>query len=203
MQLRRHERTSIFIDGSSLYFASKNLGFDVDYRNLLTMFETRTNLVRAYYYAAMPETDDYSPLKPLTDWLAYNGYTLVTKSAREFTDHTGRRRIKGSMDVEMAVDLMEQAERLDHAILFSGDSDLRRVVEAVQRRGVRVTAVSSMRNSPPLIGDDLRRQVDRFVELGDIARDFTRRPSEPRARPNPSPIRHPADQDPSEEETEL
>ncbi|GBR28547.1 LabA-like NYN domain-containing protein [Kozakia baliensis] len=190
--LKENERTALFIDGSSLYFTARNLGFDVDYRSLLSFFQSQCHLVRAYYYAALPETDDYSPLKPLTDWLAYNGYALVTKNAREFTDHSGRRRIKGNMDVELAVDLLEQADRIDHAVLFSGDADLRRAVEAVQRRGVRVTAVSSLRSTPPLIGDDLRRQVDQFVELSDIAPEFTRRQTENRIRSS-GPVRHPAD----------
>ena len=174
------ERTALFIDGANLYSASRHLGFDVDYRNLLDYFRAKTNVIRAYYYSALLDTEEYSPLRPLTDWLAYNGYSLVTKTAREFTDATGRRRIKGNMDVELAVDMMEMASRLDHAILFSGDSDFRRLVEAVQRQGVRVSVVSSVRTSPPMVADELRRQADRFVELADIAPEFTRRTNEMR-----------------------
>ncbi|APH54280.1 putative cytosolic protein [Granulibacter bethesdensis] len=176
------ERIALFIDGANLYSASRNLGFEVDYRNLLSTFRSRSQLVRAYYYSAVLETEEYSPLKPLTDWLAYNGYNLVTKPAREFTDASGRRRIKGNMDIELAVDMMEIADRIDHAVLFSGDADFRRVVEAVQRKGVRVSVVSSIRTSPPMIADDLRRQADEFLELADIATFFTRRQMEPRAR---------------------
>ncbi|APH59320.1 putative cytosolic protein [Granulibacter bethesdensis] len=176
------ERIALFIDGANLYSASRNLGFEVDYRNLLSTFRSRSQLVRAYYYSAVLETEEYSPLKPLTDWLAYNGYNLVTKPAREFTDSSGRRRIKGNMDIELAVDMMEIADRIDHAVLFSGDADFRRVVEAVQRKGVRVSVVSSIRTSPPMIADDLRRQADEFLELADIATFFTRRQMEPRAR---------------------
>lgn len=174
----KNEKTSLFIDGSSLYFASKNLGFEVDYRMVLDYFRERTRLMRAFYYVAIPETEEYSPLKPLTDWLAYNGYTLVSKNVREFMDQGVRRRAKSNMDVEIAVDLMEQSSHIDHAIIFSGDSDLRRVIEAVQRRGVRVSVVSSMRSSPSLIGDELRRQVDQFIELADIAESFMRRTAE-------------------------
>jgi uncharacterized LabA/DUF88 family protein len=160
----------------------------VDYRNLLEFFRRKTHLIRAYYYSAVLETEEYSPLKPLTDWLAYNGYTLVTKPAREFTDATGRRRVKGNMDIELAIDMLELADRLDHAILFSGDSDFRRLVEAVQRRGVRVSVVSSIRTSPPMVADELRRQADQFLELADIAPEFTRRQMEPRAaRPTARP----------------
>lgn len=174
------ERTALFIDGANLYSASRNLGFDVDYRSLLEYFRRQTNVLRAYYYAAVLETEEYSPLKPLTDWLAYNGYTLVTKAAREFTDATGRRRVKGNMDIELAVDMLDLADKIDHAVLFSGDSDFRRLVEAVQRRGVRVSVISSVRTSPPMAADELRRQADQFLELAEIAPEFTRRQTEPR-----------------------
>ncbi|HVC61237.1 MAG TPA: NYN domain-containing protein [Acetobacteraceae bacterium] len=179
------ERVALFIDGANLYSASRNLGFDVDYRNLLEFFRKKAHIIRAYYYSAVLETDEYSPLKPLTDWLAYNGYTLVTKPAKEFTDSSGRRRIKGSMDIEVAVDMLELAPRLDHAVLFSGDSDFRRLVEAVQRKGVRVSVISSIRTTPPMVADELRRQADQFVELADIAPEFTRRQTEPRVRTVP------------------
>lgn len=192
MLIHNQERTSLFIDGSSLYSASRGLNFDVDYRKMLEFFKKRCNLLRAHYYAAILDTEEYSPIKPLTDWLSYNGYFLVTKTAREYTDQNGRRRVKGNMDIEIAVDMMESAPRIDHAILFTGDSDFRRVVESVQRQGVRVSVVSSMKSSPPLIGDDLRRQADQFIELADIAEEFTRRPQE--NRPRQQPVRHPADQ---------
>jgi uncharacterized LabA/DUF88 family protein len=169
------------------------LGFDVDYRNLLEFFRRKSHVVRAYYYSAVLETDEYSPLKPLTDWLAYNGYTLVTKPAKEFTDSAGRRRVKGNMDIEVAVDMLELASKIDHAVLFSGDSDFRRLVEAVQRKGVRVSVVSSIRTSPPMVADELRRQADQFLELADIAPEFTRRQTEPRARAMPLRTSTPAE----------
>ena len=185
MHFRPDERVALFIDGANLYSASRNLGFDVDYRSLLEFFRRKSNVLRAYYYSALLDTEEYSPLKPLTDWLAYNGYNLVTKTAREFTDATGRRRVKGNMDVELAVDMLELAPRIDHAVLFSGDSDFRRLVEAVQRQGVRVSVVSSIRTSPPMVADELRRQADQFLELAEIAPEFTRRQMEPRVRPQP------------------
>jgi uncharacterized LabA/DUF88 family protein len=181
------ERVALFIDGANLYSASRNLGFDVDYRSLLDTFRKRAHVVRAYYYSAVLETEEYSPLKPLTDWLAYNGYTLVTKPAKEFTDAQGRRRIKGNMDIELAVDMLELADKIDHAVLFSGDSDFRRLVEAVQRRGVRVSVISSIRTQPPMVADELRRQADQFIDLVDIAPEFTRRQTE--ARPARTPVR--------------
>ena len=178
------ERMALFIDGANLYSASRNLGFDVDYRGLLDAFRKRGHLIRAYYYSAVLETEEYSPLKPLTDWLAYNGYSLVTKPAKEFTDATGRRRVKGNMDIELTVDMLELSDHVDHVVLFSGDSDFRRLIEAVQRKGVRVSVVSSIRTSPPMVADELRRQADQFLELAEIAPEFTRRQMDPRpARP--------------------
>jgi uncharacterized LabA/DUF88 family protein len=191
-----NERSALFIDGANLYSASRNLGFDVDYRSLLEFFRRKTTVVRAYYYSALLDTEEYSPLKPLTDWLAYNGFNLVTKAAREFTDATGRRRVKGNMDVELAVDMMEMAPRLEHAILFSGDSDFRRLVESVQRQGVRVTVISSVRTSPPMVADELRRQADQFIELAEIAPEFTRRLADRPPRQmslRPPPVETPSD----------
>jgi uncharacterized LabA/DUF88 family protein len=182
MTATAQERTALFIDGANLYAATRSLGFDIDYRKLLDHFGNKSNLVRAYYYSALLETEEYSPLKPLTDWLAYNGYSLVTKPAKEFTDALGRRRIKGNMDIELAIDMLELAPRLDHAILFSGDADFRRLVEAVQRRGVRVSVVSTIKTNPPMIADELRRQADRYIELADIAPEFARKSQESRVR---------------------
>lgn len=191
MNFLPNERIALFIDGANLYSASRNLGFDVDYRSMLETFRKQGNLVRAYYYSAILDTEEYSPLKPLTDWLAYNGYALVTKPAREYTDSTGRRRVKGNMDIELAVDMLDLAPRVDHVVLFSGDGDFRRLVEAVQRQGVRVTVISSVRTSPPMIGDDLRRQADQFLDLAEIAPEFTRRQTEP--RPARAPRQVPAE----------
>jgi uncharacterized LabA/DUF88 family protein len=183
MRFAAQERMALFIDGANLYAAARSLGFDIDYRRLLDFFGNKQNLVRAYYYSALLETEEYSPLKPLTDWLAYNGYSLVTKPAKEFTDALGRRRIKGNMDIELAIDMLELAPRLDHVILFSGDSDFRRLVEAVQRKGVRVSVVSTIKTNPPMIADELRRQADQYIELSEIAPEFTRKTPENRNRP--------------------
>ncbi|KPP82767.1 MAG: hypothetical protein HLUCCA04_01495 [Oceanicaulis sp. HLUCCA04] len=165
-----NERIGLFIDGANLYSAARGLDFDIDYRKLLEEFRKRGRLVRANYYTALLENDDYTPIRPLVDWLDYNGFSIVTKAAREYTDDNGRRRIKGDMDVEIAVDLIEAASYLDHIILFSGDGDFRKVVEAVQRRGVRVSVVSTLKSQPPMISDDLRRQADNFIELAELGR---------------------------------
>ena len=169
-----HERIALFIDGSNLYAAARALGFDIDYKRLLEVFAQNGRMVRSFYYTALIEDQEYSPIRPLVDWLDYNGYTMVTKPTKEFTDSSGRRKLKGNMDIELAVDVMEMAEHLDHIVLFSGDGDFRRLVEAVQRKGLRVTVVSTVRSSPPMVADELRRQADNFVELQDLAKKISR-----------------------------
>ncbi len=168
------ERIGLFIDGSNLYAAARALGFDIDYKRLLDLFAAKGRLIRAFYYTALVEDQEYSPIRPLVDWLDYNGYTMVTKPTKEFTDATGRRKIKGNMDIELAIDVMEMAQYLDHVVLFSGDGDFRRLVEAVQRKGVRVTVVSTVRSQPPMVADELRRQADTFVELQDLEAGIAR-----------------------------
>src|SRR5215475_452094 len=164
-----NERVALFIDGANLYAAARALGFDIDYRKLLNVFRDRGRLVRAYYYTALVEDQEYSPIRPLIDWLDYNGYTMVTKPTKEFTDAMGRRKIKGNMDIELAIDVLEMAEHLDHVVVFSGDGDFRRLVEAVQRRGLRVSVVSTIKSAPPMVADELRRQADEFIELAELA----------------------------------
>jgi uncharacterized LabA/DUF88 family protein len=177
------ERLALFIDGANLYAAARGLGFDIDYRRLLKHFSGLGKLVRASYYTALIEDQDYSPIRPLVDWLDYNGYTMVTKPIKEFTDAAGRRKVKGNMDIELAIDVMEATAYLDHIVLFSGDGDFRRLVEAAQRRGCRVSVVSTLRSSPPMVADELRRQADNFIELQElapmIAREGNARPREP------------------------
>ena len=171
-------KIALFIDGANLHAATKTLGFDVDYKRLLKEFQSRGTLVRAFYYTAIIEDQEYSSIRPLIDWLDYNGYTVVTKAAREFIDASGHRRMKGNMDIKLAVDAMELAEHIDQMILFSGDGDFRPLVEAVQRRGVRVTVVSTIAGHPPMIADELRRQADAFIDLVDLKPKLGRDPSE-------------------------
>ncbi len=168
------EKLAIFIDGSGLYSAARALDIDIDYKRLLKWAGKQGRLIRAYYYTALIEDQDYSPLRPLVDWLDYNGYTMVTKQAKEYTDSQGRRKIKGNMDIELAIDLLEMAEKVDHIMLFSGDGDFKRLVETAQRKGVRVTVISTIQSSPPMIADELRRQADVFLELEDLLDDIGR-----------------------------
>ncbi len=174
--MRENEKTALFIDGANLYKAARALGFDMDYKSLLAKARASSKLLRAYYYTAIQEDkeQDYSPLRPLVDWLDYNGYTMVTKIAREFTDASGKRRFKGSTDIELVVDMMTLAPKLDHIVLFTGNGDFKRAIEALQADGVRVTIVSTIKSQPPMASDELRRQADRFIDLAEIEKDIGR-----------------------------
>ena len=179
----QNEKTALFIDGANLYATAKSLGFDIDYKRLLREFQSRGNLLRAFYYTAVIEDQEYSSIRPLIDWLDYNGYSVVTKATKEFVDQTGRRKVKGNMDIELAVNAMELASHIDHMVLFSGDGDFRSLVEAVQRRGVRVTVVSTVSTQPPMVADELRRQADFFIDIVTLQNKIGRDPSERPARP--------------------
>jgi uncharacterized LabA/DUF88 family protein len=195
MKIYPEDKMALFIDGANLYAAARALGFDIDYKNLLELFSEDGHMVRAYYYTALMEDQEYLPIRPLVDWLDYNGYTMVTKPTKEFTDSMGRRKIKGNMDMELAIDVLEMADHLDHVVLFSGDGDFRRLVEAVQRKGVRVTVVSTYRSSPPMVADELRRQADRFIELSDLEGKIARHAHHNNDHPVIHHDRHPIETD--------
>jgi len=188
LKFHPQERVAIFIDGANLYAAAKSLGFDIDYKRLLEVFTGACHLIRAFYYTALVEDQEYSSIRPLIDWLDYNGYKVVTKPAKEFTDAAGRRKVKGNMDIELTVDALQLADTVDHYVIFSGDGDFRTLVEALQRKGRKVSVVSTMASQPPMISDDLRRQADHFIDLaslkGEVGRDPGERPVR-RAEPEP------------------
>lgn len=175
MRFSSNERIALFIDGANLYATAKALGFDIDYKNLLHTFSKQGMFVRALYYTALMEEQEFSPIRPLIDWLDYNGFSMVTKPTKEFTDASGRRKIKGNMDIELAVDVMQMAPSLDHIVLFSGDGDFRRLVEAVQQMGKRVSVVSTLATQPPMIADELRRQADQFIDIAELEGDIGRK----------------------------
>jgi len=174
-------RIALFVDGANLYATAKTLGFDIDYNRLLKEFQARGTLLRAFYYTAVIEDQEFSSIRPLVDWLDYNGYTVVTKATKEFVDPSGRRKVKGNMDIELAVDAMEHAGQIDEMILCSGDGDFRPLVAAVQRRGVRVAVVSTIATQPPMVADELRRQADVFIDLAELQARVGRDPSERQA----------------------
>lgn len=174
------EKIALFIDGANLYATSKSLGFDIDYRKMLSYFQKKGYLLRAYYYTALIEDQEYSSIRPLIDWLDYNGFKVVTKPAREFTDSMGRRKIKGNMDIELVIDALQLTDVVDHYVLFSGDGDFKSLVEALQRKGRKVSVISTVSSTPPMISDELRRTADHFVDIvslrNEIGRAMTDRP---------------------------
>ncbi len=155
-------RIALLIDGANISAQQHVLRQAIDWKGLLAHFEAGGNLVRALYFTARLPAEKHDPIRPLTDWLTYNGFTVVSKLAKIQTDRTtGQEVIKGNTDVELAVCAMELAPRLDEAILLSGDGDFRSLVEAMQRAGVRVTVASSLTHC----ADELRRQADVFLNL--------------------------------------
>ncbi len=169
MAFYKDERLALFIDGANLYSSARALGLEIDFRKVLEEFRKKGRLLRANYYTTLLENDDYSPIRPLVDWLAYNGFNVLTKPAREYTDREGRRRVRGNMNIEMAVDMLSLADHLDHAVLFSGEGDFRRLIESLKAKGVRVTVISTVKSQPPMVSDELRREADAFVDLQDMA----------------------------------
>ena len=186
MDFYEAERLAIFIDGANLHATARALAFDIDFKRVLTVFEQRARLVRALYYTAILEDQDVSSLRPLVDWLSYNGFTVVTKPAKTYIDFEGRRKTKGNMDVEIAVDAMRLAPHLDHIVLFSGDGDFRSLVAALQQKGKRVSVVSSLVTQPPMVSDELRRQVDQFIEIAELEKIISRDHPAQRGRVRPS-----------------
>ena len=185
MDFYPNERLAIFIDGANLYATAKALGFDIDYKRLLALFRTKGQLMRALYYTALHEDQEYSSIRPLVDWLDYNGYAMVTKPTKSFTDALGHRKVKGNMDIELTVDAMRLVEHLDHVVLFTGDGDFRALVGALQMRGCRVSVVSTLQTQPPMVADELRRHADQFIDLADLEKLIGRDPST-------RPVREPA-----------
>jgi uncharacterized LabA/DUF88 family protein len=183
----QREKIALFIDGANLYATSKSLGFDIDYKKMLKYFNREAYLLRAYYYTALIEDQEYSSIRPLIDWLDYNGYRVVTKPTKEFTDSAGRRKVKGNMDIELAIDALDLVGTVDHYVLFSGDGDFRSLVESLQRKGRKVSVVSTVATQPAMIADDLRRQADHFIDLVTLRKDIGRDPSDRNERQQAAP----------------
>jgi uncharacterized LabA/DUF88 family protein len=170
----RANKLALLIDGPNLHAAAKTLGFEIDFKRLLTEFQGRGTLLRALYYSPQPDNTGFSGVRPLLDWLDYNGYIVVTKPTKGFIDDSGRHRLKGNMHIELVVDALELAKYVDQIVLFSGDGDFCSLVQAVQRRGVRVTVVSTILSKPPMLADGLRRQAHLFTDLGDLRSKISR-----------------------------
>jgi uncharacterized LabA/DUF88 family protein len=187
---RRGEKIAVFIDGANTHTANKTLGLNIDYQKLYDFFDSQADLVRIYYYTTLIDDQEYSPIRPLIDWLDYNGYTMVTKTTKESRTDDGKRKFN-NMDLDMAMDIVDIARKIDHVVILTGNDDFRRVVEWVQREAVRVTVISTLQ----IVSDDLRRRCDRFIDLADLkdvlTRDEERAPHQdnhipPRDRPRPT-----------------
>jgi uncharacterized LabA/DUF88 family protein len=174
MDFYAQERIAIFIDGASLYMMSKSIDCDIDYKRLLDLFRQKGRLVRALYYTTINEDAEYNSIRPLIDWLEYNGYTVITKIANACSGGSGRHKSKSSMDVELAVDAMRLSVELDHIVLFSGDGDFRSLVAALQMNGLRVSIVSTLQTQPAMVADELRRQADQFIDLVHLGKLISR-----------------------------
>lgn len=174
MTINQNERIALFIDGANLHATAKALGFDIDFGSLLKYYREQGRLVRALYYTAISEEQEYSSIRPLIDWLDYNGFAMVTKPTKEYRDAVGNRKVKGNMDIELAVDAMKLAPSLDHIVLFTGDGDFRALVSALQEQGRRVSVVSTLETKPAMVADELRRQADEFVDLADLEKHISR-----------------------------
>lgn len=169
------DKIALLIDGIHVHGVKRDLEFDIDYKKLMTEFARRGRLARASYFTTILEdTKEYCPMRPLIDWLGFNGFALRTKPARVFYDESGNKRVKRSMLVEIAMEAMELADHVDHIVIFSGDGDLRAAVEAVQRKGVRVSICSSINSGSQTVSDDLRRQADNFIEMKDLQKAIQR-----------------------------
>ena len=167
--IHTHTRVVIFIDGPSLFAIARALGRDVDYKTLLTHFKTHSSLAAATYFTPLPDDpNETSPVIKLTDFLEYNGYRVVGKEFKTYTDDNGRRQTKGSLQVELATEMLIASDHCEYMVIFTGDGALTYAVEAVQRRGVRVCIASSFKLDPPSISNELRRAADDFVELADL-----------------------------------
>ncbi|WP_291169586.1 NYN domain-containing protein [Hyphomicrobium sp.] len=177
MSFLPNERIALFIDGPNLAATAKSLDFDIDFKLLLMLFRQRTQLLRAYYFTALTEDTERS-IRPLLDWLEYNGFTVITKLLKECTDASGRRRIRGSMDVELAVQAMQLDDAVQHVVLFSGDGAFRCLAAALQGGGKRVSVVSTLNAHPPVVADELRRQADQFIDLAHLQNYISREAAE-------------------------
>jgi uncharacterized LabA/DUF88 family protein len=174
-------RLAVFIDGLSLHHSARALGFEIDYRRLLSYVNQNNTLLRAYYYMTIFEDRDHQTTRPLLDWLEYNGFTVRTKPVKEFDDGEGRRKSKRNIAVNLAIDALSVACHIDRLMLFSGDGDFRRLIEVMQRRGVHTTIISTVRTAPPMLADELRRQADDVLELDDLRSQIARQVKASRA----------------------
>lgn len=168
-------KTALFIDGSNTHATAKALRLDIDYARVRAYY--KDTLLRAYYYTAvLPDTEGFVSIKPLIDYLSYNGYSVVTKPTKTYTDEvTGQTRVKGNMDLDIAVQAMQIAPYIQHAVFFTGDGDFKPLILAMQGIGVRCDVVSSIETEPSMCADELRRACDVFTDMASLREAFVRK----------------------------
>ena len=170
------DKVGIFFDMSNLYFAARDMGIRIDYARLLEFLVDGRRLHRAYAYLGVGPDDESHGF---ITWLSRNGFRVKTKPLRRYEDGT----TKANLDMELAIDLLTQAQHLEVAIIVSGDGDFARLVDAAQNLGLRVEVAATPRQA----SSELIDVADRFIDLEANARTFVRAELPPRDRPLPPP----------------
>jgi len=162
----KNEALAIIIDGASIHSASQSVDLQIDWHTFLTEFQNRGHLIRAIYATPIFEDEgEHNPLRPLIDWLDYNGFTTITRTARKEADDNGRFRIKnGNIHVDVTLAAIRLAKKADHIVLFSGDGSYEPLVKELKRMNVRVSVCCAKKSA----ADGLRRNADEFIDLEDI-----------------------------------
>lgn len=166
------ERAAVFIDGYGTHYTCKSLGIEIDYRKLSELIRRQTTVIRNYYFTPLVEGQDFIAVKPLLDFLQYNGWTTVTRPYKEHYVST---------NTALAVTAMEIAPAIEQAIIFSGNGDFTPLIEALKRRGIHTTVASTVRSEQSYCSDDLRRAADAFIDLDDIRSAISREPRNEKA----------------------
>ena len=170
-----NERTSIFIDGRSLFHTARKLDFEVDLSKFSQYFASKFQLVRCSYYT--PVSEERTPLHNILDWLSYNGFTVST---RVFSPDNHPPSISSLMSVDIIEQTLgngyagDEPYALQHVVIVSGDGDYCPVVKFLKSRSIRVSVMSSLETEPLSISEELRRLADNFIELDDLRSELER-----------------------------
>jgi uncharacterized LabA/DUF88 family protein len=154
-------RVIVFIDGANLFYAALNLGIEIDYTKLLSRLTQNGRFIRAYFYTGVDPSNDKQ--QGFLLWMRRNGYRVITKDLIQFPDGSK----KASLEVMIAVDMLQLADHCDTIVLLSGDGDLTYAVESVTYRGTRVE-VFGLRS---MSSDSLINVADTFTDLEGIKQD--------------------------------
>lgn len=149
------KNVAVFVDVANLYYSARGLEVDVDYVALLKAATKGRDLIRAYAYSGLdPENENQ---RKFIDFLGKNDYKVVHKDIRKFGDG----RVKANLDIELVVDLFRLADRMDIAVIVSGDGDFAPAIRALQDKGVRCEVISFRPNT----SSDLIAVADEFIDI--------------------------------------